>query len=216
MQIIHRISIDSTPEIRRELATMGIVVGASGLVTFEIDEAYDSWPALQSWIARRDAFDLISTNFSKKEIAEARWLELEPDWHHGYPQPGEDHFGYWEATYDVADFCERCGIGLKQKAPFQMKAEPRWGRRGILQLNWVFDEFFVTPEVWSAIFRPHGIGCRPVLNTKGAELKTVVQLVVQEGVKTEGLEAERCTHCGRLKFLHAGSRAGVSNLPPRP
>jgi hypothetical protein len=205
MQIIHRISIYSTPEIRRELATMGIVVGASGLVSFEIDETYESWPALQSWIARRDAFDLISTKFSKKEIAEARWLALEPDWQHGYPQPGEDHFGYRDATYDVADFCEKCGIGLKQKAPFQMKSEPRWGRRGILQLHWIHDEFFVTPEVWSTVFRPHGIGCRPVLNTKGAELKTVVQLVVQEeevGVKTEELEAEHCPLCGRLKFLH--------------
>ncbi len=203
MQIIHRISIDSTPEIRRELATMGIVVGASGLVTFEIDEAYEAWPALQSWITRRDAFDLISTKFSKKEITEARWLALEPGWQHGYPQPEDTHIGYRTATYDLTDFCEGCSLGLKQKAPFQMKAEPRWGRRSILQLHWIHDEFFVTPEIWSAIFRPHGIGCRPVLNTKGAELKTVVQLVVQEevGVKTEGLEAERCTRCGRPKFL---------------
>lgn len=203
MQIIHRISISSTPEIRRELATMGIVVGASGLITFEIDETHESWPALQPWIARRRAVDFVSTNFSKKEIAEARWLALRPDWHHGYPQPEDTHIGYRKATYEMADFCEGCSTGLKQKAPFQMKSEPRWGRRGILQLNWIFDEFFVTPEVWNALFRPYGIGCRPVLNTKGAELKTVVQLVVQEevGVKTEGLEAERCTRCGRLKFL---------------
>ena len=49
-----------------------------------------------------------------------------------------------------------------------MKAEPKWGRRGVLQLNWVFDEYFATPEVWASFFEPHGIECRPVMNTRGA------------------------------------------------
>jgi len=203
MQIIHRISISSTPEIRGEWAAMGVVVGASGLVTFEVDEAYETWPALQSWITRRRAADIVSTKFSKEELAGARWLALEQNWHHGYPQPDEGRFGYREATYEMAGFCDPCGIALKQKAPFQMKSEPKWGRNGILQLHWVFDEFFVTPEVWSTVFHPNGVGCRPVLDAKGAELKTVVQLVVQEevSVEVEGLEAERCARCGQVKFL---------------
>jgi hypothetical protein len=203
MQIIHRISISSTPEIRSELAAMGVVVGASGLVTFEVDEAHEAWSALHLWIARRRAADIVSTKFSERELAEARWLALEPSWHHGYPQPDEGRFGYREATYAVADFCEQCGIGLKQKAPFQMKSEPKWGRNGILQLHWVFDEFFVTPEVWSTVFNPNGVGCRPVLDAKGAKLKTVVQLVVQEEVSVlvEGLAAELCARCGRVKSL---------------
>ncbi|WP_257448448.1 hypothetical protein [Archangium lipolyticum] len=203
MQIIHRVSISSTPEIRSELAAMGVVVGASGLVTFEVDESFDAWPALQQWIARRGAVDIVSTKFSKKELGDARWFALEPDWHHGYPQPDEGRLGYREATFEVSDFCEQCGIGLKQKAPFQMKSEPKWGRNGILQLHWVFDEFFVMPEVWRTVFHPNGIGCRPVLDAKGAELKTVVQLVVREevGVGVEGLTAERCARCGRVKFL---------------
>jgi hypothetical protein len=217
MQIIHRISISSTPEIRGELAAMGVVVGASGLVTFEVDEAYETWPALQSWIARRRAVDIVSTKFSKEDLAEARWLALEPSWHHGYPQPDEGRFGYREATYAEAEFCEQCGIGLKQKAPFQMKAEPKWGRNGILQLHWVFDEFFVTPEVWSAVFHPNGVGCRPVLDAKGAELKTVVQLVVQEqvSVEVEGLAAERCARCGRDKFppVTCGAFPPLANEP---
>jgi hypothetical protein len=203
MQIIHRISIASSPEIRSELAAMGVVVGASGLVTFEVDESHEAWPELQSWIVRRNAVDIVSTKFSKPELANARWLSLEPSWHHGYPQPDEDRFGYREATCDVAEFCTQCGIGLKQKAPFRMRAEPKWGRNGILQLHWVFDEFFVTPEVWSSVFHPNGVGCQPVLDLKGSELKTVVQLVIQDevGVVVEGLATERCARCGRLKSL---------------
>jgi hypothetical protein len=147
-------------------------------------------------------FDSLTTEFTKGEIEAARWLDVVPDWHHGYPQPDED-FGYLRVTYDLAEWCDACGIGLKQKAPYQMKGEPKWGRRGILQLNWVFDEYFVTPEIWSSFFKPFGIACRPVTNTKGAELKTVVQLVAEEevGIVTDGLTPERCAKCGRVKYL---------------
>lgn len=203
MQFIHRISIASSSEIRAELARMGIVVGASGLVSFELDESHESWPKLQHWIAARKPVDIVKTRFSKQELTGAAWLELVPDWHHGYPQPKEDVFGYREATYDLSNYCSQCGVGLKQKAPFQMKAEPKWGRNRILQLNWVFDEYFVTPEVWASIFEPRDIGCRPVLNTKGAELKSVLQLVVSDEVdiNTDGLAQEKCTSCGRVKYL---------------
>lgn len=210
MRVVHRVSINATPEIRRELASMQSFVGkgdpvASDLVTFEIEEAHESWPAVREWIARRKALDVVSTRFSREEIESARWLEPEIEWHHGYPQPRELDFGYREATYDLTEYCERCGIGLKQKAPFQMKGEPKWGKRNILQLNWIFDEYFVTPEVWKAVFKPNGIDCRSVVDRKGAELKTVVQLIAQEevGILTEGLftEEEACSRCGRTKYL---------------
>lgn len=128
-----------------------------------------------------------------------------PDWHHGYPQPDDLNSGYLAATYDLTNYCERCGIGLKQKAPFQMKGEPKWGKKGILQLNWVFDEYFVTPETWRSVFKPHGVESRPVLKANGAQLKTVVQLVAQEEVDivTAGLSTEEaaCSTCGRTKYL---------------
>jgi hypothetical protein len=118
----------------------------------DIDEASDAWPAVRDWLTRHRAVDFVTTKFSSSEIAEAAWLELQPEWHHGYPQPNEGEFGYRRATYDSSDWCDECWMGLKQNAPFQMKGEPKWGRRGILQLNWVFDEYFVTPEVWSSVF----------------------------------------------------------------
>jgi hypothetical protein len=203
MQIVHRISIASSTDIQRELARFGIVVTDGGFVSFEVDEAHEVWPALSDWVTRRRAVDIARTKFSKKELSDARWLELMPDWHHGYPQPDEDVFGYRQATYSLIDWCSQCGIGLKQKAPFQMKGEPKWGKNGILQLNWVFDEYFVTPEVWTSIFRPRGIDRRPVTNTEGVELKTVVQLVIDEevGIVSAGLASDRCGNCGRTKYL---------------
>lgn len=76
-----------------------------------------------------------------------------------------------------------------------------------------FAELFVTPEVWATVFEPHGIRSRPVTNTKGVELKTVVQLVIEAEVSIvpEGIalaahqrhleRAKRCAACGRLRYL---------------
>lgn len=202
MQIIHRISIASSPKIQRELADLGVTVSDHGFVSFEVVETDETWSGLRAWITHRRALDVATTKFSKQELSDARWLEILPDWHHGYPQPNEDEFGFRQVTYDLSGWCEVCGIGKKQKAPFQMKAEPKWGRNGILQLNWVFDEYLVRPEVWAGL-NPLGVASRPVTNAQGVELATVVQLVVeaQVPIKTEGLAFERCRTCGRVKYL---------------
>lgn len=199
MKIIHRISIQATPEIQRELATFGILVDR-GLATFEVDEASGSWPSLRRWVVERDALDVVRTQFTKSEVLGAPWLVLVPDWHHGYPQPEDD---YLTAIYDLSAYCAECGVGAVQKAPFKMKSEPRWGRRGILQLHWIFDEFFVRPEIWQSVFRPRGVPCMPVLNRAGKELKTVLQLDVQTApveVPDCNLSVQKCHGCARLRY----------------
>jgi hypothetical protein len=203
MRVIHRISFHSSPIIRKELAVLGIVVGSTGFVAFDFDESQPQWPKVADWMKRRGVSSFVSTSFSEAEIRAAAWLALQPTWHHGYPQPNADVFGYREVTYDLAEYCDVCGIGKKQRAPFQMKSEPRWGRSGILQLNWIFDEYFALPRVWSTIFKPYGIGCRPVTNKRGIELKTVVQLVgaEEEDIVPDGLPVNKCTKCGRPKYL---------------
>lgn len=209
MKIVHRIGFRANSAQRRELEALGVQVpagvarGGDPLVAFDVDEDHPNWPTLRALFEQWNASDMVRTEFSKTEVGAARWLNLMSDWHHGYPQPDELELGYRAATYDLTSYCERCGIGMKQKAPFQMKGEPRWGKKGILQLNWVFDEYFVRPEVWASIFKPYGIECRPVTNTRGAELKSVVQLVThgEVGVVTDGLSAQECSRCGRTKYL---------------
>jgi hypothetical protein len=92
-----------------------------------------------------------------------------------------------------------------QKAPFQMRREPTLRRNSVLQLNWVFDEFFVNPDVWKSLFKPLGVGCRPVQDMKGNELKTVVQLVASEDeveAILDGYPGEVCPNCGRMKYFY--------------
>jgi hypothetical protein len=182
---------------------MGINVPAAGPVTFEIDEADSAWPAVAAWVQRQRPVDLVRTEFTRAEIDAAEWLQLQPTWHYGYPQPREDSFGYRSATYDPNTRCAACGAGLTQCAPFQMKGEPRWGRNGLLQLNWVFDEYFATPDVWRTVFAPAGVAARPVVNRAGTELSTVVQLVIGDPVPVavDGRPSRRCPTCDRDIYL---------------
>ena len=201
MKIMHRVSLTTTPKIRRALESAGIVAG-EGFVSFELNEADERWAKLAPRLAEWQAVDVPVTKFSAREMKAAEWLQMTPDWHCGYPQPDEDNFGYLDVTYDTTERCAACGAGAKQKGPFLMKGEPKWGTRSILQLNWVFDEFFTTPEVWSAVFKPLGLAFHPVLDGKGKQkLETVVQLVVTEAVDVDvdDLPGKTCGICKRTK-----------------
>lgn len=199
MRIVHRITEARSAEVVRELAALGVESGTEHPITFEVAEDDRRWPLVEAWIRRREPLDFVYTTFSPVEIEAASWLELVPDWHFGYPEP-RDHFP--ASTYDLSAYCEDCGVGLVQRAPFMLRGEPRWGTRSVLQLNWVFDEYFVRPELWRTLFKPRGVDYQAVIDRKHRPLATVVQLVIRDRVHivTEGLAGERCPRCGRSKY----------------
>jgi hypothetical protein len=86
-----------------------------------------------------------------------------------------------------------------------MKGEPKWGAKGITQLNWVFDEFFVKPEVWETVFRPFGVECKEVLHARSDKiLETVVQLVIPDSTVSFELTnypLETCPKCKADKYI---------------
>jgi len=200
VEIIHRIGLAADERDRDELAQYGVHI-ATGLAWFDFRESDESWPDLKAWIARRRPSDVVRTRFAEAEASAADWLAVVPEWQFGYPQP-ENDFGYRQVTYDLSEFCAACGAGLRQVAPFRLKGEPKWGRRGVLQLNWVFDEYFAKPEIWDAVFRPLGVESMLVLNRKGAVLSGVVQLVIRERVPVDvrNLPLTVCEVCGRPKY----------------
>src|SRR5262249_48797518 len=104
------------------------------------------------------------------------FLEMGARGQHGYPQPEDD---YEELVY--ADSCLRCGIHDRQVAPFSIKRSQRAPHSHFFQLNWVFDAFFVHPEVIANIeaARITGVSFGPVLDHRtGHELSDRVQLVI--------------------------------------
>lgn len=224
MKVIHRIGLRVTASQRRELEALGVKVPAGlklpddgePLAAFDVSEDHPRWPALAESFSRWRVSDLVRTEFTAAEIAGARWSAAGA-WHYGYPQPKVDEFGYLAVTYDLTRWCEACGAGKAQKAPFLLKGEPKWGRNGMLQLTWVYDELFVTPSVWTLHFEPHNVPCRPVLDMNAMPLKTVVQLEIRDEVRvsTSGLPSETCRACGREKWLPV-TRGGFPSLMEEP
>lgn len=205
MKISHRITLD---ERKAEMfRAAGIEVPRSDnplvkAVTFQITEDDPRWEKAARLVKQSGALDIQATTFSSAELASAKYLAVLPSWHCGYPQP-ENDFGYLQATYDLKEYCKTCGVGARQIASFRLKTPPQWGRKSIFQLNWVFDEYFVKPDVWDSIFRPLGIECRSVvLNKTGAVIDSVVQLEIADviGLNMGDHPYVECSTCHRKKF----------------
>lgn len=212
MKDIHRIVFWATHEQLAELVDLGIKPdsGTESFATSKkhtliiVPEDYPHWPLIRARMREwENPSHQIYTEFTPRELDEARWLQLNA-WNNGFPQP-QDLDAYARVTFDLSGWCSKCGLGKVQNAPFRIKMEPKWGRRGIMTLIWVHEEFFVPPAVWETVFKPFGIQCRPVANRKGVELKTVVQLVIDEEVDLvmDRLQVQEvCVGCGRKKYAH--------------
>jgi hypothetical protein len=219
MEIVHRITLSESAEARTALARFGITIlqqGSLGL-TFEVRESHPHWGELGAITSAHWISDLVSTQFSSTELESAAWLKLDSTSYQGYPQP-ED--AWREASFDLTGYCPGCHTGARQVRPFIMKKSPPWGRNGILQLHWVYDEAFVKPDVWAAVFAPLGVGKRDVVDLKGRLLDGVVQLdagAEAVSVDTSGLAFVSCARCGAQR--HAPVKAGffpaLREQPPR-
>ena len=154
-----------------------------------------------------------------------RWFRLVPKGHFGYPQP-EGDFGFRTATYDLARYCVRCGIGLRQVRPFRLRKSFTQSRSQFLQLNWVSDEYFVNSETKAAMEEQSLRGVsflQPVLHRTGESVTLVYQLIVENvlspALVTDSLRRVTCCldneehwtppavppevpFCGRVKFHH--------------
>ncbi len=208
MRHVQRISLRMTPEQRRQVEDLGFKVppgyllgSDTPLVTFDAAEDHPNWPTLCGFMKQWSIAPFSEwTEFTPREIESARWLTLHA-WNNGFPQP-QDVDEYRRVTFDLTRACSTCAFGDIQKAPFRLKGEPKWNRRGIMTTFWTHEEFFVPPAVWETVFKPFDIECRPVANAKGTLLKTVVQLVVEEEVDivTTSLKPLPCASCHRTHY----------------
>lgn len=203
MKIIHRITEVIDAPIQAHLQALGIRANC-GFTSLELAEDHPAWPELERLVKIWGAVDIPRTEFTDAELNETLYLKLNPQWHLGYPQP-ENDFGYLAATFEESGLCRTCGIGKQQHAPFRFAREPAWGRRHVLQLNWVFDVYFCQAEVWRRVFKEFGIESRIALHHRSGEpLESVIQLVPQGSVPFTRTLADRthecCKVCRRTKY----------------
>ena len=116
VKIVRHISLNGTDRDFRELEALGVVLPDMGNVPKgSWSSTWPSWTndgrPFGEWFLRRgERPGWEHTEFTKQEIAQADWLNMHSEWHHGYPQP-EDAFGYNGLTYDIAAACPECSVG---------------------------------------------------------------------------------------------------------
>lgn len=216
MQRFHRIFANGNNQFKTFLDQADIeheyeesIVGKT--VSLLIPESHRSWPILASAIEHFDVVHTVELRFTKGDIRNASWCELGTTSHFGYPQP-EDAFGYKEITYDPNIGCRKCGIGLVQNAPFRFRKAPTTTRSHLIQLNWVFGEFFVSKEARSQIEIAGISGIQfesPVHHKTGAPISGWFHMRIYEHVATKvdasGLMVETCAECAQSKLNHPQS-----------
>ncbi|WP_342617560.1 hypothetical protein [Rhodoferax sp. GW822-FHT02A01] len=203
MKIIHSISLFSDEAKQTAFLAAGIAL-KTGFTSFKIAEDDIRWSKVSELALQFEAVDMATTKFSERELRLAEYFGVVPTWHYGYPEPSDD-FGYLSNTYDPKSFCERCKNRKVQIELFRIKKAPTWGSKSILQLHWVYDEYFVRPDLWRDVFQPLDVGCKPVvLVDTGAVVDSVVQLDIPHLVELDMDERwgkTRCDVCGSEKYL---------------
>jgi len=217
MKIVHTL-LSRDPDFGLALATAGISYKAGDFwsVELKVDESDPRWSLILGLLSRHDVSDRIETEFSAKEIRAAEWLSLEATGHFGYPQPEDD---YMRATYDLADYCGRCGIGAIQQHPFRLRKDPLGKRSHFLQLNWVFDEFFVSTEVRATLLdaRISGIDfLEPILHKSAQPIESFAQLRVREvlGAALQTEQHQPVTCKPQNEESHVPEGPGPKRYPP--
>ncbi len=204
MQFVHRISFSANEKQVKKFNEVGVDIDI-GFTTFVIKESDKNWTIVRELLSDIDVVDFLTTDFTRAEINQAKLFAIGCNRHQGYPQP-ENEFGYLDQVYDTSNCCKTCGFGRgKQKNPFRFTREPKWGKANILQLNWIYDEFFTTPVFYQMVFKPIGLNYREVVHHKNnTTLATVVQLIIPEidvSLKMpESSATESCMECGNFKF----------------
>lgn len=207
MKINHRIAKRYDDPFWREIERIGLRYERGSpdnelrlaISVLNVTEDDPRWPEVERLaIEHGEGTHFVANVFTKLELDAAEWLQLTALGHHGYPQP-EDDFGYVQATYDVSGYCPTCGVGGVQRAPFRLRSEPKATHSQFVQLNWVFDEFFLRSAAREGLRRAgiRGIDfVTPLLHKKNQPSETLTQMVVQTtlppALDAHGLQPVTC------------------------
>lgn len=161
------------------------------------------------------------TYYDKTDMEKAEWFIV---WsgEYQYPQPEAD-WGYLKATFNLDSYCDLCGIGKIQHAPFRLKTEPKQPNNQFWGLHWEFDALFLR-QAAKNILEKEGIrGMRfsqPVLHKKNIPIEGFYQLhadtILDKGFDHYNAKTITCKPnneegnntdpdpdcCGRVKFHH--------------
>jgi hypothetical protein len=149
----------------------------SGLATGHVDGFYRS--------TREGVEITIAEPVDEREMAEAAaqtgsLFRMSAKARQGYPQPGGITKPHAYKTVVYSGACRRCGIYDTQTAPFRFAKSGRNEPSGFVQFIWVYDAFFVRPDIAQEILKAGitGVSFGAALDHRtGVELTDRVQMI---------------------------------------
>jgi hypothetical protein len=215
MEIWHRVGFnaDAKPDFKSAIDELGIKYKVSplpghtvGMIYFDIAESDPRWKQAEELIQAKGASDISNTVFVEEEILSTEWVRLMPIFEQGYPQPKEE-MAWKQVTYE--DQCPQCGVGYRQKAPFQLAKEPRLGKHDFVCLYWTYT-LFSTSKVLKALKEHQIRGYEiwdAIIHQTNQPSKVVSQLVFPNvagpGLADEDkLQPETCQQCSITKYAY--------------
>ncbi|MCR5386075.1 MAG: hypothetical protein K6E69_03045 [Treponema sp.] len=150
----------------------------------------------------------IRCEYSKKELSEAKFLRIWLRRYSGYPQPEaiDVKNSYINYTFDIKNFCIKCGSGLVQNDSFYLKKSFNIDKIRFGGVYWVYDTFFITTELRDLFAKEKftGIEFVPVKNIKTKQIvDNIVQLKINEifpaKLKYDIEKIIDCKQCGQKR-----------------
>jgi hypothetical protein len=183
-----------------EIIDYGIV---GKFIDFHIHETDEHFDKIEALIHKKKLHVQTGVVFDRQDLDNAEWLYINTS-EEQYPQPEGT---FIEHTYDVSNYCARCGFGKNQIAPFRLKSDFEKNDLDFHGLHWVHDELFIRPNV-KQIFQEESISdlsyLHPLHNKTNQEIETIYQIRMQTssipGLITENLMPRICQPSGHQKI----------------
>lgn len=221
MKIIYHVTFNTDGPATKFFEAEGFKIKPGIINAFDLTEDHPKWESVKEAVKRYGKNEVrvkeFGAKFTNKEMESAQFYVLVSEWNFEYPQP-EDGFGYEETTYKPGVGCRKCGVGLEQQRPFSIKKAPSWGKRNILQLNWVFGEYFVSKELKEKLEgKIPGTRFLEVLKyPNGTVLDDIFQLVLEKRVPLvlpENAAFQICDVCKGRKYMPGVLGGGFQPAP---
>lgn len=200
--------VDYNGHIRKFLTDHDIKFSSEILLVFEIADSDPLFEEVSKFMLNYDINPQIRLEYSKKELTEARYLHIWLRRYSGYPQPEviDIKDSYINYTFDITNFCTKCGSGLVQNDSFYLKKSFNIEKLRFGGVYWVYDTFFITTELRDLLIKEKftGIEFVPVKNIRTKQIvDNIVQLKINEifpaKLKYDIEKIIDCKQCGQKR-----------------
>ena len=218
MRLKHFIHATLSPSQVEELMNLGIKDISTDKRNFSIANS-ELYEAALPILEKSDDFRLPSRlpECNEEEALAADYSMLGCPHTGGYPKPDKD-YGYEEITYDKTKMCPLCCSPRIQKDAFRVTKAPH--HKLWTFTSWVIDAYFANEETYEEVFRPLGIGCRPLRYYRKKDIiDGVVQIdipVCDEPLDMFGYRYKICPVCGSIRYDNSDMPSPCFPLPSHP